>query len=204
MDFNRALDTILGVNEPVEIAAGEPAYPDFPLVEHGLRFGRLRALMESDGLDALVLTTESNVRYVAGYNSMIWAAAASWLPGALVVPPDPGGALLVVSIFDAGAARGTAWTPVASYGEPHELVETIVEHVRRTAGAGARVGVETGLGSSIPMPFDLARELVSALAPAADAFPLLSTVRMLKSDAEIERLRTAAQAAVAGYRAGIE
>src|SRR6185312_15450401 len=73
-----------------------------------------------------------------------------------------------------------------------------------TAGRGARVGVETGLGSSIAMPFELARALVDALAPAGDAFPLLSAVRMVKSEAEIARLRTAAQAAVAGYRAGID
>lgn len=203
MDFNAALDLVEGVDEAVEVAAAEPPSADFPLAEHGRRFARVRALMEEAGLDALVLATESNVRWVSGYNSMIWAAAASWLPGALVVTRDPAGALLVVSVFDAGAARGTAWTAVAAYDDPCELVGTVVEHVRRAAAPGARVGVETALGSSIAMPFGLARALVAALEPAADAFDLLSAVRMLKSEAEIARLRTAAQAAVAGYRAGI-
>jgi len=181
MDFNAALDVVESVDEAVEVAAAEPPSADFPLAEYGRRFARLRALMEDSGLDALVLATESNVRWISGYDSMIWAAAASWLPGALVVTRDPAGALLVVSVFDAGAARGTAWTPVAPYDDAGELVGTVVDHVRRTAGPGARVGVETGLGSSIAMPFDLAHALVDGIGPAADAFPLLSAARMLKS-----------------------
>src|SRR2546423_1762619 len=107
MDFNAALDSIAGVTDGVDIAAAEPAYADFPLAGLGLRYARVRALMESEGLDLLVLGSEESVRYVSGYDSMIWAAASRWLPGALVVPRDPAAARLVVSIFDAGAARGT-------------------------------------------------------------------------------------------------
>src|SRR5580765_5868801 len=121
MDVNAALDTVIGVTEGVEVAGDERPYGEFPLGEHGLRYARVLALMETEGLDVLVLTSEESIRYLSGYNSMIWAAAARWLPGALVVPRDPAGARLVVSIFDAGAARGTAWTSVEPYGNPREL-----------------------------------------------------------------------------------
>src|SRR5580765_5958058 len=163
MDFNAALDVVESVDEAVEVAAAEPPSADFPLAEYNRRFARLRALMEDSGLDALVLATESNVRWISGYDSMIWAAAASWLPGALVVTRDPAQALLVVSAFDAGAAAGTAWTPIAPYDDARELVRTVVDHVHATVGRHPRVAVETGLGSTIAMPFELARALVVGL-----------------------------------------
>ena len=90
MDFNAALDTISAVTAGVDVAADDPPYADFSLDEHGLRYARVLALMAEEDLDVLVLTSEESIRYVSGYNSMIWAAAARWLPGALVVTRDPG------------------------------------------------------------------------------------------------------------------
>jgi Xaa-Pro aminopeptidase len=200
MDFNAALDTVLGVTAGIDLAADDPSYGDFPLAEHGLRYTRVRALMESEALDVLVLTSEESIRYLSGYNSMIWAAAARWLPAALVVPRDPAGARLVVSIFDAGCAGGTAWTAVDPYDDARELPGKVVGHA---LGAGRRVGLETAIGSSMTMPYELLEQLVAGLAPAGDAWGILSAVRMIKSPAEIERLRTAAQAAARGYAAGI-
>lgn len=203
MDFNEALDTIAEVTAGIEVAAEEPSSADFDLTEHGLRYARVRALMESAGLDVLVLTSEESIRYLSGYNSMIWAAAARWLPGALVVPRDPAAARLIVSVFDAGAARGTAWTTVDPYDDPRDLPTKAIEQVRSAAGADARVGLETAVGSSMTLPYELLQRLVAGAAPDGDAWWILSAVRMLKSPAEIERLRTAAQAAARGYEAGI-
>ena len=53
------------------------------------------------------------------------------------------------------------------------------------------------------LPYELLRKLVEALPPAGDAWRILSTVRMLKSEAEIDLLRTAAQSAAKGYAAGL-
>ena len=203
MDFNAALDTISAVTEGVDVGAAGRPYADFSTAEHGLRYARVLALMEEEGLDVLVLTSEESIRYLSGYNSMIWAAAARWLPGALVVPRDPGAARLVVSAFDAGAAAGTAWTAVDPYGDPHELPAMLAQHVRGAAGADARVGLETDVGSAMTMPYGLLRQIVDALPPAGDASRILSTVRMLKSEAEIDLVRTAAQSAAKGYAAGL-
>src|SRR4029077_10578463 len=137
------------------------------------------------GLDVLVLTSEESIRYLSGYNSMIWAAAARWLPGAFVVTRDPAAARLVVSAFDAGAAAGTAWAQVDPYRDPDELPGKLAGHVRSAAGADARIGLETAVGSSMTLPYDLLRRIVDALPPAGDAWRILSTVRMLKSEAEI-------------------
>jgi Xaa-Pro aminopeptidase len=203
VDFNAALDTISAVTAGVDVGAEDRPYADFSLEEHGLRYARVLALTEAEGLDVLVLTSEESIRYVSGYNSMIWAAAARWLPGALVVTRDPAAARLVVSAFDAGAAGGTAWTTVDPYGDPTELPARLADHVRRAAGGNARVGLETAVGSSMTLPYELLRRLVDALPPAGDASRILSTVRMLKSEAEVDLMRTAAQSAAKGYAAGL-
>jgi Xaa-Pro aminopeptidase len=65
------------------------------------------------------------------------------------------------------------------------------------------VGLETAVGSSMTLPYDLIQELVAGVASAGDASWILSAVRMIKSTAEIERLRAAAQAAARGYEAGL-
>jgi hypothetical protein len=41
---------------PVDLGGRDPAYPDFPRAEQGLRYARLTALLEAYDLDALVLT----------------------------------------------------------------------------------------------------------------------------------------------------
>jgi Xaa-Pro aminopeptidase len=200
MDFNQALDVIEQIDSPVALPAERPAYPEFELAEYGLRHARVAALMERQGIGVLVLTSEESIRYLAGYNSLIWAAAGRWLPGGLVVARDPAASRLVVSVFDAGAAAGTAWVPVDTYGDPAELPEKLVAHAR---AAGGTVAVETGAGSLMHLPYALLRPLVDAIGAEADAWPILSTVRMIKSAAEIERMRAAAQAAVAGYADGL-
>jgi Xaa-Pro aminopeptidase len=201
MDFNAALDAIEGVTgKGVDLGGEAPAYPDFPLDEYRLRYARVRTLMELVGADVLVLTQEESIRYLTGYDSMIWIAAA-WLPATLVIPRDAAEAVIVNSLFDAGCTRGTSWVPtIDAYADPSELPSKVGAHVRRLAGAERRVALETGVGSTMLMPWELASRLVDACGPPVeDASRLLSAVRMIKSDAEIERLRAAAQAAVAGY-----
>jgi Xaa-Pro aminopeptidase len=205
MHLDAALDVIEHVDgEEIDLGGASPPYPDFPLDEYHARLARTRTLMELAGADVLVLAQEESIRYLTGYDSMIWIAA-SWLPAALVLPRDPAGAVLVNSAFDAGCTRGTTWVGnVDSYADPAELPGKVEAHVREAAGEGARVALETGLGSTLRLPWALAAELVERCGPSVeDASRLLSAVRMLKSDREVARLRQAAQAAAAGYAEGL-
>jgi len=205
MNLDDALAAVEAVDgNGVDLGGAEPGYPDFPLDEYRTRLARTRALMELAGADVLVLAQEESIRYLTGYDSLIWIAAA-WLPAALVLPLEPARAVLVNSSFDAGCTRGTAWVPdVDSYADPRELPAKVAAHVQRLAGADARVALETGIGSALRMPWTLAAELAERCGPSVeDAARLLSAVRMLKSERELERLRTAAQAAAAGYAEGL-
>ena len=49
-----------------------PSYPEFPIEEYHSRCDRLRDEMEERGLDAVLLTTETNHRYFDAFNAKVF------------------------------------------------------------------------------------------------------------------------------------
>jgi Xaa-Pro aminopeptidase len=216
MNLDAALAAIAGIDGTgFDLGERAQVWPDFPITEYRQRYARLAALMEQQGFDALVLTQEEPVRYLSGYNSVIWAVGR-WLPTVLVAARDPGRAALIASSFDAGCAAGTSWVPtVDTYRDAGEIPAKVREHLSTAGAAAGRVGYEFGPGSFMAVPQHLAASLTGAgpvpigpgPGPAGqprDAGRLISALRMLKSPLEVERIRRSVGAAVAGYRAGLE
>lgn len=120
MNFDAALASIASIDgSGTDLGQRPPVWPDFPIEEYRLRYARLAALMGQQDFDALVLTQEEAIRYLTGYNSVIWAVGR-WLPTILVAARDPRQAVLISSSFDAGCAAGPrGWRrsiPTASLG----------------------------------------------------------------------------------------
>ncbi len=194
-------------------------WPDFPVHEYRRRYERLAALMDSDGFDALVLTQEEPVRYLSGYNSVVWQVGR-WLPSVFVAARDPRQSVLFCSAFDAGCAQGTAWATVHPYTVQSELAELVTSHLKEIGAAPDRTGYEYGPGTFMSVPQYVAHPILAAGGAGAagaggagaagtgdgirDAGRLISALRMVKSPLEIERVRRSVSAAVAGYRAGME
>jgi len=206
VNFDSALEVIDGIDGAgLDLGERPPVWPDFPLEEYRRRYARLSALMEREGLDALVLTQEEPVRYLSGYNSVIWAVGR-WLPTVFIAPRDPRRAVLLASAFDAGCAAGTSWAgTVDTYKTAADLPAKVASHLAAVGAAPERTGFELGHGSVMGLAKVFA-DKVTALGGTdpADASRLLSAVRMLKSPAEIERIRRSVSAATAGYRAGLQ
>ena len=72
-DFNGMLRHLNGVDgSTYNIRADDPKFAEFPVSEYARRYARAIRLMEESGFDALILTHEINVRYFAGYLSILW------------------------------------------------------------------------------------------------------------------------------------
>lgn len=201
MNLNEALDAIEGVDgSGVELAGRTPVVSDFSESEYRRRFARLRALMARHELDSMVLTQEEAVRYISGYNSVIWVVGR-WLPSAIVITTDPARSVLINSVFDAGCARGSSWFPtIDSYVDVSEIPAKVAGHVRAAAGPGARVGMEMCPGSMVVLPWEVASGVMDSIdGTVVDAGRIMHTLRMLKSEEELQRMRRSTQAAVAGY-----
>jgi len=206
VNFDAALEAIDGMDgADLDLGERPPVWPDFQLDEYRRRYARLAALMDQQGLEVLVLTQEEPVRYLSGYNSVIWAVGR-WLPTIFIAPQDPRRAVLLASAFDAGCAAGTSWAgTVDTYKTAAELPAKVASHLAAIGATRGRVGFELGHGSVMGLAKQFADQVVGCAGPEpADASRLLSALRMLKSPAEIERIRRSVSAATAGYRAGLD
>jgi Xaa-Pro aminopeptidase len=206
MNFDASLDIIDGLDgEGFDLGERTPAAPDFPLPEYQRRYQRLVALMEANGFEALILTQEEAVRYLSGYNSVVWAVGR-WLPTVLVVTRDPADAALFGSVFDGGCAAGTAWTQTVGYTDMESLPALVAGHLGRLGVTPGAVGVEYGPGSIMNVPQFIAAALLRLASDPEprDASPLIHALRMVKSPAEIDRVRRAVASAAAGYQAGLD
>lgn len=207
VNFDKCLDIIADIDatdggDP-DLGAREPVTPDFPLAEYRRRYARLQALMDLDGFDALVLTQEEPVRYLAGYNSVVWAVGR-WLPTVFVATADPTKSMLVAAAFDLGAAEGTSWVPnVTAHHEASEIPTIVAAHLAKLGMSGDRVGAELGPGTTLTLAHSVAAKLLEAVGGARDCSRILHALRMLKSPAEVERIRRSVGAAAAGYNAAL-
>jgi Xaa-Pro dipeptidase len=86
-----------------------------------------------------------------------------------------------------------------------ELPALVSGHLKDLGVAPDAVGVEYGPGSVMNVPQFIAAGLLRLAGdPPRDASPLVHALRMVKSAAEIARVRRAVASAAAGYQAGLD
>ena len=157
---------------------------------------RLHALMDRDGLSALVLRSGTNFTYLAGFNyagTLARHLDFSDSPrGVLIVWPRSGAPVLVLNRFAVDRARRDSWIDdivvFDDYGE--SLFERAARVLHDYGLANGRVGFEKTVVSAADWAV-----LGSAL-PAAeivDCAGMMEEVRWIKTPGEIERIREAAR-----------
>jgi Xaa-Pro aminopeptidase len=164
------------------------------------KLDRVRALMERDGLDALVVRAPDNVLYLTNFWGMKGYDA--------VVFPREGDPVLVCLEPSAEDAERTAWVwDVRLYGgydpaDPRPPTLRALDLARAAAAEHATVGIELSLGTQaadrmVGEPTTYAKSWFDAFPAAVDATPLLNEARMLKTPQELDRMRLANEIAAA-------
>jgi Xaa-Pro dipeptidase len=176
--------------------------PDFPPDEYQVRLAGAQALMAERGLDALLLTTQGNVRYYTGHHTHRWLQSTA---PQLAVVPAHGRPHLVLPGIELGRARTN---PVvesirAATGYSRIGVAELVTLFHDLGLERGTIGAELGSYFRFGMPvadLDAVREALPGLR-LADASDLFWAQRMVKSQAEIACLRRAAAIADAAFDA---
>lgn len=204
-DFNAYLDETESVGaETIRAGADTSEYADFPLEEFSQRYARLITLMQREGITGIIATQEENVRYFTGYLTVLWIS--KFRPNVAILPSDtslPAG--LVLPTQERGNAEITSWIGSPTiYPAQEPPVPHIVGALRERGLDRGRIGVELGFGQRLGMNQDQFYQLVHELPDVqfVDATPLMQAVRMLKSDAEVDRLAHACAISEAGTEAG--
>lgn len=178
--------------------------PPFEVAEYRDRLHRAQRLMAERDLAALLVTTEMNFRYFSGLHTQSWVMPTR--PMFLILPAgrDP------VAVIPTGSfvgMRQQSWvTDIRTWPAPtpeDDGVTLLVDALREVTGGDGRIGAELGHETQIRMPLLDYLRVEKAIVPRAfvDASALMFRLRMVKSQAEIARVRAAATIVSAGFAA---
>ena len=161
----------------------------FPETEFATRVARAQGMMAEHGLAALLLTTEPEVRYFTGYITRFWESPTRpWF----VVLPASGKPIAVIPAIGAPVMARTWIDDIRTWRAPDlqdDGVTLLTDTLREVAGGGP-VGVPMGHETHLRMPLaDYAR-----LGASVNLVPdqgIMRSLRLVKSEAEIDKIRTA-------------
>jgi Xaa-Pro aminopeptidase len=165
----------------------------FDRSEFEARTARAQALMADHGLAALLLTTEPEVRYFTGYLTRFWESPAR--PWFLLVPAS--GAPIAVIPSIGAELMGQTWiADIRTWRAPDledDGVSLLAETIREIVPEGETVGLPDGHETHLRMPLaDYARlEQQIGKRRLGSDHGILRALRMVKSAAEVEKIRHA-------------
>lgn len=156
---------------------------DFPTAEFEARTAKAHAAMHASGFDALLLTTEADIRYFTGFRTAFWQSPTRpWF----VVLPKGGKPIAVIPEIGAALMRQTWLDDIRTWSSPHAMDDglSLLSDALRSARV---IATPMGRESSLRMPLADFEALRARLAGVmfVDANPLTQRLRMVKSPAEI-------------------
>jgi len=164
----------------------------FPPSEYRTRVDRAQAMMVSAGLDALLLTTEPDVRYFSGFLTRFWESPTR--PWFLIVPAT-GDPIAVIPTIGAALMAQTWIVDIRTWRSPDYDDDGVGLLVGALKGFSA-IGLPDGPETHVRMPLSDFKRLERQLgSPLRGDGGIMQALRMVKSDAEIAKIATACQVA---------
>ncbi|NBS24534.1 MAG: aminopeptidase P family protein [Altererythrobacter sp.] len=162
----------------------------FSGAEFAARTERAQILMAAEGLDGLLLMTEPELYYFSGFQTLFWQSPTR--PWFLFIPAS-GKPIAVIPEIGAELMRRGWLDDVRTWSAPQpddDGISLLTELLSPLASKGARLGLMKGHETLLRMPLGDWERLMAALPGirVADATRLIQGLRMVKTDAEIEKL----------------
>ncbi len=159
--------------------------------EFGARTTKAQARMAEAGLAGLLLMTEPEVRYFSGFHTPFWQSPTR--PWFLFVPAA-GKPVAVIPEIGAELMRRSWLEDIRTWSAPRpedDGISLLTDLLSPLASGGAKLGVMKGHETLLRMPLGDWERLVAALPglEIADATGIVQGLRMVKTPAEIEKLR---------------
>jgi len=166
--------------------------PPFSPIEFEHRVERARSAMTSFELDAIVVTSEANIEYLSGFETQ-FAWITPTRPWYFVVPRT-GPAVAVIPEIGETNWLATSWCrDIITWPSPRpadEGVSILLKHLSSIARFFGKIGFEIGPESRLGMPVeDLLRVQSQMNFELADCTRLMAELRIIKSVAEVGRIR---------------
>jgi len=158
----------------------------FPEAEFKARTQAAQARMAEEGLGALWLTSEADVRYFTGFLTRFWESPSR--PWHLVVPVA-GKPIAVIPAIGA-ALMGRTWIDdIRSWSAPNLADDGVSLLADTLSGVDGPVGVPSGYETHLRMPLaDFERIKALSAHCFTDDRGIVAGLRAIKSDAEIAKI----------------
>lgn len=173
----------------------------FPVEEYRHRVARLQEQMTRRGLDGLFLTTPADIFYVTGFLTRFWESPTR--PWFLIVPSTGAPVAVIPSI--GAELMGRTWIgEVRTWDAPHpedDGVSLLIDTFCSLFPEQARIGMPMGLETQLRMPVADYNRVAAGIAPRSfiDGTVAMQHVREVKSEAEVEAIRTTCAIAGRAY-----
>jgi Xaa-Pro aminopeptidase len=169
----------------------------FQTTEFKARLTSAQSRMNAADLDAILLTTEPDIRYFTGYLTRFWESPCR--PWFLVLPSS-GDPIAVIPSIGAALMARTWITDIRTWRAPDLEDDGISLLAETLRDLGPRIGTPSGLQSHLRMPLgDFARLNATLPQPIGADADILRSLRLVKSEAEIEKIKTACQIATRAF-----
>jgi Xaa-Pro dipeptidase len=162
----------------------------FPVAEFEQRTENAQRMMKQQGLDALLFTTEPNVRYFSGFFSQFWHSPTR--PWYLIVPAAGKPIAIIPSIGEVG--MGTTWIEdIRTWPAPQpddDGMSLLIQAMKEQIGQFGKIGMKLGHHSQLRMPAAHFKQLSDALlgTEVEDCTQLITDLRNVKSDREVAKI----------------
>ncbi len=160
----------------------------FPAEEFEQRTKRCQAEMADQGIGAILVCTEPEVRYFTGFHTPFWQSPTR--PWFTVIPASGKPIAVIPSI--GGASMSATWIDdVRTWSSPapdDDGISLLADCIREVAGDGA-IGAPMGPETHMRMPLRDVDRLRAEVAEFVDVTDIISGLRMVKSEREIEKHR---------------
>lgn len=180
---------------------------DFPREEFVRRWSALSLAMSASNIDGLIITSETNYRYVTGHATQFWLSKSR--PMIAVLMRDQAPELIIPSNQEIQARRTsfadiTVWegAPLDALKSAAQCALSKAERRRKPIVFGMELGNEQRLGISYLEFEALRRELGSA--EVVDAADIFWNVRAIKSPLEIAYLKQSSSIVGTAYDEAFE
>jgi len=176
--------------------AYNPPPRGFPEAEFAARTEKAQAAMAAAGHDALLLTTEPELRYFSGFLTQFWQSPTRpWY----MVLPRAGKPVAVIPTIGVECMARTWLDDIRSWPAPQpedDGLTLLTDTLRDLAGSAPRLGVMKGKETHLRMPLGDFEALQAALPEARfeDATAIFRALRMVKSPREIAKIAFACDA----------
>ena len=155
------------------------------------RLSKIQDLMQSNGVDAILLTTKVDIHYFSGMVSQFWESPTR--PVYLIVPAIGDSPIAVIPKIFHESMKKTWVKDVYIWAAPcieDDGISLLLDKLKIYKKIGTPMGIESQLRMPLSHILFVMKELNTEF---IDVSPLIQEIRLVKSPAEIEKIRIACQ-----------